>query len=151
MGIFDKSNQQSSATSNGTTIISDGTFIKGGIDTTGSIFCDGKFEGAILAANSLTIGKTGEIIGRIKVSTLTVSGLLDGIIEAEDVTILETGKIIGTMQYTNLVIEKNGVFQGQSNVKNSMLTSKYATIDETQFQHLIEDITKESEGYEEDK
>jgi cytoskeletal protein CcmA (bactofilin family) len=76
---------------------------------------------------------------------------LDGIIEAEDVTILETGKIIGTMQYTNLVIEKNGIFQGQSNVKNSMLTSKYATIDETQFQHLIEDITKESEGYEEDK
>ena len=55
------------------------------------------------------------------------------------------------MQYTNLVIEKNGVFQGQSNVKNSMLTSKYATIDETQFQHLIEDITKEGEGYEEDK
>jgi cytoskeletal protein CcmA (bactofilin family) len=73
MGIFDKSNKCSSSSSNGTTIISDGTFIKDGIDTTdSSIFCNGKFEGVILAANSLTIGKTGKIIEKIKVSTLTV-------------------------------------------------------------------------------
>ena len=113
MGIFNKSNQQSSSTSNSTTVISDGTFIKGGIDTTGSVFCDGKFEGAILASNSLTIGKTGEVIGKVKVSTLTVSGLLDGIIEAEDVTILETGKILGAMQYQNLVIEKMVFLKGK--------------------------------------
>jgi len=145
MGIFDKSNKRSSSSSNSTTVISEGTFIKGGIDTAGSIFCDGKFEGAILATNALTIGKAGEVIGKIKVSTLTVSGLLDGIIEAEDVTILETGRILGTMQYTNLVIEKNGIFEGQGTVKNSTLTSKYCGIDETQFQHLIEDIIKEDE------
>jgi cytoskeletal protein CcmA (bactofilin family) len=140
MGIFGKSNKQSSTTPNGTTVISEGTFIKGGIDTSGSIFIDGKFEGAILAANSLTIGKTGEVIGKIKVATLTVSGLLDGIINAEDVSILETGKILGTMQYQNLTIEKNGIFEGKGTMKNSILTSKYKSIEEPQFHELIEDV-----------
>jgi cytoskeletal protein CcmA (bactofilin family) len=140
MGIFSKSNKQSSATLDSTTVISEGTFIKGGIDTSGSVFIDGKFEGAILAANSLTIGKTGEVIGKIKVGTLTVSGLLDGIINAEDVSILESGRILGTMQYQNLIIEKNGVFEGKGTMKNSILTSQYKSIEEPQFQELIEDV-----------
>jgi cytoskeletal protein CcmA (bactofilin family) len=140
MGIFGKANKKSSTASSSTTVISDGTFIKGSIDTTGSIFIDGKFEGAIMAADSLTIGKTGEVIGKVKVATLTVSGLLDGIIKTEDVSILETGKVLGTMQYQNLVIERNGVFEGQGTMKNSILTSKYKSIEEPQFQQLLENV-----------
>jgi len=146
MGIFSRFNQDASTTSSSTTIISDSTFIKGIIDTTGSVFIDGKFEGVVISAGSLTIGKTGEVVGKIKVGKLTVSGLLDGIINAEDVSVLETGKILGTMQYQTLVIEQNGIFEGQGTLKNSILKSQYKSIEDSQFKELIEDITKKQKA-----
>lgn len=137
MGIFSKDDKQST-TKTGTTVISDGTYIKGGIETTGDIFCDGKFEGAVIA-NTLTIGKAGEIIGNVKVSTLNVSGMLDGIINSDEVNILESGKILGKLQYTHLTIDKNGIFEGEGKLKNSTLTSQYKSIAEPQFKELIEE------------
>ena len=124
MGIFNKDDKQS-VQKTGTTIISDGTFIRGGIDTAGSVFVDGKFEGVVVAGESLTIGKTGEVIGEVRVKNIVVSGLLDGIIDVEDVHILETGKVLGKMQYQNMIIEKHGVFEGEGKMKNSNLSSKY--------------------------
>ncbi|VAY86230.1 hypothetical protein MNB_ARC-1_889 [hydrothermal vent metagenome] len=94
----------------------------------------------------MTIGKTGEVVGKIKVGKLTVSGLLDGIINAEDVSVLETGKILGTMQYQTLVIEQNGIFEGQGTLKNSILKSQYKSIEDSQFKELIEDITKKQKA-----
>ena len=128
MGIFSKTNKQSESKASAT-VIGEGTFIRGGIETTGSIFVDGKFEGVIVAGESLTIGKTGEVIGDIKTKTLTVSGMLDGLIDAEDVNILQSGKILGKMQYQNLSIDKNGIFEGEGKMKNSTLVSKYKSID----------------------
>ena len=137
MGIFNTDDKQS-APKTGTTIISNGTFIRGGIETTGDIFCDGKFEG-IISADTLTVGKTGEVIGNVTVKTLNVSGLADGIINADDVNILESGKIIGKLQYSHLAIDKNGVFEGEGKLKNSTNTSQYQSIAEPQFQELIEE------------
>ncbi len=138
MGVFSKNDKQS-ARQAGTTIISDGTYIKGGIDTTGSIFIDGKFEGVIVAGESITIGKTGEVIGEIKAKTVIVSGLLDGLIDVEDANILESGKVLGKMQYQHLIIEKNGIFEGEGKMKNSTLNSQYKGIDTFPTQELIEE------------
>lgn len=125
MSIFGKSNDLSDHA----TIISKYTLIKGGINTKGSLFIDGKFEGSIIAERSLTIGENGEVIGNISgVELLTVGGLLDGIITAQNVHILSTGTIIGTLQYENLTIDNNGVFEGQGNKKDSILISKYDDI-----------------------
>ena len=124
MGIFSKSNKKSKS-NNGTTIISKGTTIKGGIDTEGSIFIDGRFEGIIVAQKSVTIGKTGEVLGEIKTKDLVVSGLVDGMFDIKNITILETGKVIGKMQYEELIIEKNGIFDGIGKQKNSTLNSQY--------------------------
>jgi len=124
MGIFSKSNKKSKS-NNGTTIISKGTTIKGGIDTEGSLFIDGRFEGIIVAQKSVTIGKTGEVLGEIKTKDLIVSGLVDGMFDIKNITILETGKVIGKMQYEELVIEKNGIFDGIGKQKNSTLNSQY--------------------------
>ncbi len=139
MGIFSKTNKQTEPET-GTTVISEGTFIRGGIDTAGSIFIDGKFEGVIVAGQSLTIGITGEVIGEVKAKTLTVSGTLDGLIDVEESNILATGKVLGKMQYVNLIIEKNGVFEGEGKMKNSTLTSQYKTIDKQPKQELIEEV-----------
>ncbi|MEA3553361.1 MAG: polymer-forming cytoskeletal protein [Campylobacterota bacterium] len=128
MGIFSKSNKKSKS-GNGTTIIGKGTTIKGGIDTEGSIFIDGRFEGVIVAQKSVTIGKTGEVLGEIKTKDLIVNGLVDGMFDIKNITILETGKVIGKMQYEELIIEKNGIFDGIGKQKNSKLNSQYSKLE----------------------
>ncbi len=122
MGFFSKSDKSPNT---GATIIAQGTLMKGGIETKGSVYIDGRFEGMISSESSIVVGKTGEFIGEIKSKSLTVNGMVDGIIHAEDVVILGEGKVIGRMQYQSLSIEPNGIFEGEGRVKDSTLTSKY--------------------------
>jgi len=128
LGFFNKNDKQSTSKTN-TTVISENTFIKGGIETTGTIFIDGKFEGVIISSESLIVGKSGDVVGDIKVKNLIVSGKVDGIIKVEEATILPTGRILGKMEYSNLIIEKNGIFEGEGKMKNSTNISKYKTLE----------------------
>ncbi|MBT3281284.1 MAG: polymer-forming cytoskeletal protein [Campylobacteraceae bacterium] len=131
MGFFSKSNKSSSENT-GTTIIAEGTHMKGGIDTQGSVYIDGKFEGVISSESSIIIGTTGEFIGEIKSKSITVNGIVDGIINSDDIVILEEGKIIGKICYQSLSIEPNGVFEGEGKMRNSTLVSKYDQLNITQ-------------------
>ena len=131
MGFFSKSNKSSSENT-GTTIIAEGTHMKGGIDTQGSVYIDGKFEGVISSESSIIIGTTGEFIGEIKSKSITVNGIVDGIINSDDIVILEAGKIIGKICYQSLSIEPNGVFEGEGKMRNSTLVSKYDQLNITQ-------------------
>ena len=56
MGIFGKANKRTAQ--NGATVIAQGTCIIGGISTEGTVHIDGKFEGVILEADVISIGKT---------------------------------------------------------------------------------------------
>lgn len=127
MGIFGKANKRTAQ--NGATVIAQGTCIIGGISTEGSVHIDGKFEGVILEADIITIGKTGEVIGDIKANSLIVSGLLDGKIDCSEVQIMPQGKVIGTMKYDDLVIDIDGNFEGQGIKKGSKLKSRYDEIE----------------------
>jgi len=124
LGIFSKASKRSEQ-QDGTTVINSGTSFKGMIDTKGSIFIDGRFEGIIVATQDVTIGKNGEVLGEIRSKVLTVNGLIDGLFDVEQVNILGFGKVIGKMQYDELLIEQNGVFEGEGKKRNSTLTSKY--------------------------
>jgi len=130
LGIFSKTSKQPKQ-QNGTTVINNGTLLKGMIDTKGSIFIDGKFEGIIVATEDVTIGKNGEVLGEIRSKILTVNGLIDGLFDVEQVNILGSGKVIGKMQYDELLIEQNGVFEGEGKKRNSTLTSKYNKLEIT--------------------
>ena len=131
MGIFSKNDKQTKS-QNGTTIISNDTTIKGIIDTQGSVYIDGKFEGAIVAVNDVTIGVNGEVLGEIRAKSLIVNGLVDGLFDIEKVHILEDGKVFGQLQYDELIIEQNGLFQGEGKKKNSTYNSKYNQIEANQ-------------------
>ncbi len=124
MGIFSKTSKRPEP-QDGTTVINSGTTFKGMIDTKGSIFIDGRFEGIIIATKDVTIGKNGEVLGEIRSKVLTVNGLIDGLFDVEQVNILGFGKVIGKVQYDELLIEQNGVFEGEGKKRNSTLTSKY--------------------------
>jgi cytoskeletal protein CcmA (bactofilin family) len=139
LGFFNKNDKQSTSKTN-TTIISENTFIKGGIETTGTVFIDGKFEGVIISSESLIIGKSGDVVGDIKVKNLIVSGKVDGIIKVKEATILPTGKILGKMEYSNLIIEKNGIFEGEGKIKNSTNIGKYKAL-EISKSKLINEVT----------
>ena len=124
MGIFNKTNKKS-AEKTGTTIISNGTTMKGMIDTKGSVFIDGRFEGIIVASQDVTIGKNGEVLGEIRSKMLTINGIIDGLFDVGQVNILGSGRVIGKMQYDELSIEQNGIFEGEGKKKNSTLCSQY--------------------------
>ncbi len=127
MGVFSKTNQGS--TQAGATVIAKGTCIIGGISTEGTVHIDGKFEGVILEADEISIGKTGEVIGDIKTNNLVVSGLFDGKIDCNVVQILSTGRVIGDITYHDLVIEEDGKFEGRGVRKDSDVKSRYNEIE----------------------
>jgi len=137
VGIFGKNDKQPTQQT-GTTVIDSGTTFKGMIDTKGSIYIDGRFEGILVASNDVTVGKNGEVLGEIRSNVLTVNGIIDGLFEVDQVNILGSGKVIGKMQYNELTIEQNGVFEGEGKKKNSTLTSKYNRL-ELNKNHYIED------------
>jgi cytoskeletal protein CcmA (bactofilin family) len=124
MGIFNKANKKPTKQT-GTTLISNGTVMKGMIDTKGSIFIDGKFEGIIVATEDVTIGKGGEVLGEIRAKVLIVNGMIDGLFDVGQVNILGSGRVIGKMQYDELIIEQNGIFEGEGKKKNSTMCSQY--------------------------
>jgi cytoskeletal protein CcmA (bactofilin family) len=124
MGIFSKTNKKPKEQT-GTTVISKGTVLKGMIDTKGSIFIEGRFEGIIVATEDVTIGKNGEVLGEIRAKVLTVNGNIDGLFDVGHANILGLGRVIGKMQYDELTIEKNGVFEGEGKKKNSTNCSQY--------------------------
>jgi len=136
MGIFNKANKKSKEQT-GTTVISSGTTMKGMIDTKGSIFIDGRFEGIIVATQDVTIGKNGEVLGEIRAKVLTINGMVDGLFDVGQVNILGSGKVLGKMQYDELTIEQNGIFEGEGKKKNSTMSSKYNKL-EIQKTHQIE-------------
>lgn len=127
MGVFSKANQGS--TQAGATVIAKGTCIIGGISTEGTVHIDGKFEGVILEADEISIGKTGEVIGDIKTNNLVVSGLFDGKIDCNVIHILSTGRVIGDITYHDLVIEEDGKFEGRGVRKDSDVKSRYNEIE----------------------
>jgi cytoskeletal protein CcmA (bactofilin family) len=127
VGIFGKANKRTAQ--NGATVIAQGTCIIGGISTEGTVHIDGKFEGVILEADVISIGKTGEVIGDIKANNLIISGLLDGKVDCNEVHILPHGKVIGSIKYNELIIEEDGNFEGQGIKKGSKLKSRYDEIE----------------------
>lgn len=128
MGIFGKSDKKSKR-NNDTTIISNETVVKGGIETQGSVFIDGKFEGVIVSKENVVIGKSGEVLGEIRAKNLTVSGFIDGMFDIETISILSEGKVIGKIHYEEFIIEQNGIFEGEGKKKNSTTISQYNKVE----------------------
>jgi cytoskeletal protein CcmA (bactofilin family) len=113
MAIFDSASKTTN-NADGATIIAQCTNIKGEIDTTCSVHIDGGIEGDITSTNVVTIGKSGKANGQINASKLIVSGEFDGTADCESVEILPGGFIRGKIITGELIIEKQGFFEGES-------------------------------------
>ncbi len=60
------------------------------------------------------VGKTGVIMGDIFAQKLIISGKVVGNVEAKAIEILANGRLEGTITSDELVIERKGMFLGQS-------------------------------------
>ncbi len=118
MGLFGKSHQpELPVESTKTTIISEGSFIKGDLKFSGSVHVDGEIEGTIICEQILTIGKTGKILGTIQADKLIISGLVEGEVDCNVLEVLTGGKFIGEAQYNEIMIEHQGSVEGTLKAK----------------------------------
>lgn len=102
------------------TIIAQGTKLKGEINTDCHLHIDGEFEGNIHSKNTVMVGKSGVVSGEIYAQKLIVSGKFNGTTESEVVEILPLGRIDGKIITSELVIERKGIFMGESKTKQAL-------------------------------
>ncbi len=123
MAIFNKSDDKPNkpnSNASGTTVIANGTKVKGDIIIECNLHIDGIFEGLIKSENNVTIGKTGVVKGDIFSDKLIVSGAFTGKVDSDIVDVLPTGKVYGNVLANEFVIERGGFFEGESKTKDSL-------------------------------
>ena len=122
MAIFTNHNKQldgSSTSSGGATIIATGTTIKGEIDIECRLHIDGYVEGTINSKDTVMIGKNGFVKGIINAHALVVAGKFIGDCVSNILELKAQGRIEGTITANELVVERKGVFIGESKVRDS--------------------------------
>jgi cytoskeletal protein CcmA (bactofilin family) len=115
MAVFNKSNEM--AKNSSTTIISQGAKLKGDFNLSAKLHVEGEIEGKIISKNQISIGKTGIIKGEITCSKLVLSGKFKGKIECDALEITNHGVLEGDVVTKEFVIEKGGIFEGNSTIK----------------------------------
>jgi cytoskeletal protein CcmA (bactofilin family) len=118
MAIFEKVNEKTGNIT-GATIIAECAKIIGEIEIDCNLHIDGVFNGTVKSTDVVTIGKTGYVKGKIFAKTLIVNGLFEGEVDGNLVEILQNGKLNGTVISDEFVIEKSGIFEGESKQKTS--------------------------------
>lgn len=130
MAIFVSDNKQSDGlvqSGAGATIIAQGTRIKGEINADCRLHIDGDFEGNINSKDVVMIGRSGVVNGEILAATLIVSGKFVGNVKSNTLEIKPQGRVEGTVSTSEFVIERKGIFMGESKLKDAK--TKSADID----------------------
>jgi cytoskeletal protein CcmA (bactofilin family) len=141
MAIFNSSDKEANGTTQ-TTIIAEGTQIKGEIDIETPLNIFGKFIGNIQSKSIVTIGSKGFSTGNISAVKLIINGAFDGEAICQTIEILENGVANGTIKTNRLIIEDGGFFEGESR-KMDTNNLKSNTVKESKKDEQSKDI-KES-------
>jgi cytoskeletal protein CcmA (bactofilin family) len=101
----------------GKNLLSADVEIKGSIKFQNDLTIDGKVEGEINSAGTLTIGENAEIKGEIKTKSVVVHGRVNGNITVEERCELKGRAILhGDLKAARLAIEDGCTFVGKSEV-----------------------------------
>jgi len=77
---------------------------------------NGEFDGTLVTTAEVVIGKTGYVTGELKASRLIVAGEFKGEYRGDFIDILPSGKVFGEINVKNIIIEPNGIFEGESKI-----------------------------------
>lgn len=106
---------------NGVSIISMETSIKGVIETNSRFQLDGVLEGDIKGASLVHIGDTGKVQGNIEAESVLIDGKVYGEITAHKVEIGPKGEAYATITSAVFIIQEGGTFEGSKKMKIALI------------------------------
>jgi len=118
MGLF-KNAGISCESRNGDTIIGNEAYFQGTLTAKGSLKIDGRIDGSLVDAKTVTLGKTGKIKGDISCEVCYVCGEVRGNITALDhIEAMSGSRIEGDLRAPKIIIEDGAIFNGNCRMEN---------------------------------
>ena len=95
-------------------LVAAGTVFEGKLRTPGSIRIEGKIIGEVNAAQSISLGSTGDVEGNMTAKSVTIGGKIKGTITAQEKLVLESKAVVrGDIRAAKLVIDEGAQFDGK--------------------------------------
>jgi cytoskeletal protein CcmA (bactofilin family) len=111
MGLWKKNSNSNHGV---TSIIDHGCEAQGRLNFIGTVVMNGKFRGELFSADTLLLGKQGEVEAEVQVAVAIISGQVKGNITGrERIELAGTARIFGNIVTPVLVLEEGAVFDGQ--------------------------------------
>ncbi len=106
------------------TLIGKDTFLKGSLESKGSIRIDGKVEGQVDNKGDFFIGESGVVAADLKARNVTIAGLFEGTIDAGGrLELKRTAVAKGTFKASALHVEDGAVLDGNMDMKTGAVTN----------------------------
>ncbi|MCT4737234.1 bactofilin family protein [Raoultella ornithinolytica] len=99
------------------TFISSEACLQGNLEGRGNVVIEGQLEGNICSSHQVRVESGGRVVGDIRAQHIMVNGHAEGHLHADAVTVQSDGRIEGAIFADTLVIERGGIFIGQSCLK----------------------------------
>lgn len=116
-----KSTEQSNAKIS--SIIGADMVVDGNIRAKEGVRVEGSVTGDVVTEGALIISASGRVKGNVKGSSIFIGGSLEGDLTSSGRTeVVSTGKVIGNIRTKSLVVDENGVFQGQCTMNTEVIT-----------------------------
>jgi len=99
------------------TVIGANSFFNGKIYIQNELQIDGKFEGAVLHIDTLTVSKKGKVKSDIKANNVMIEGIVIGNITAKNsIMLLPTARVLGNIKTPELIIQNGVVLEGKCTI-----------------------------------
>lgn len=107
--------------------ISEGTSIKGEINSPYDIRLDGNFEGKLVSAGKVVIGEKACVKGDVVCASMDIYGNLEGNVFVKEVLALKEGcKVKGNLNIRKLIVELDSEFNGNCRMLDESSISREA-------------------------
>lgn len=127
------------------TIISVNSKITGQVSTDCNIHVDGIVDGLLHSGSSVTVSKTGSVMGYIYSKELTIAGKFEGNAECERIHVVAGGEFLGNVTASEFVVEEDAIFEGE--IQNRRRSIK-ALENKTEEQPNVCEVVELKEGVE---
>jgi cytoskeletal protein CcmA (bactofilin family) len=119
MALF-KNSSVSFEAKNGDTVIGSEAYFQGTLTAKGSLRVDGRIDGSIVDAKTVTVGKSGKVKGDISCEICYVRGEVRGnIVALEHVEVLSGARVDGDIRAPKMMLEEGCVFNGNCTMEPS--------------------------------
>lgn len=106
-----------------------GVKLEGTLEFSGTFRIDAEVKGNIIAQESLILGESAKVEGKIEGNHVVIAGRFDGVIFAKGrVEIQAKGVVTGEVHSPCLVIEAGGIFDGHCHMLTSNEAARPVTI-----------------------